>query len=206
MMHGDVPLNLTATSLVTHAYALTGDDKYRTWVLDYLESWTDRIRRNDGICPDNVGPSGAVGECMDGKWWGGYYGWSWPHGFPTIIEPLTVAAMNAVLLTGDMGYLDIPRGQLDFVQSQGREGQRPVAGAPPPHRFGLAVVSAVPTPAPAPALLHVLCRGGSGPPRARAGDEQRMEPAGAGPRQGRRSACRPLVPLPARPALGLTRR
>ena len=121
MMRGDVPLNLTATSLVTHAYALTGDDKYRTWVLDYLESWADRIRRNDGICPDNVGPSGAVGECMDGKWWGGYYGWSWPHGFPTIIEPLTVAAMNAVLLTGDMGYLDIPRGQLDFVQSQGRE-------------------------------------------------------------------------------------
>jgi len=121
MMRGDVPLNLTATSLVTHAYALTGDDKYRTWVLDYLESWADRIRRNDGICPDNVGPSGAVGECMDGKWWGGYYGWSWPHGFPTLIEPLTVAAMNAVLLTGDMGYLDIPRGQLDFVQSQGRE-------------------------------------------------------------------------------------
>ncbi|MXZ42925.1 MAG: hypothetical protein F4Z18_14480 [Caldilineaceae bacterium SB0666_bin_21] len=121
MMRGDVPLNLTATSLVTHAYALTGDDKYRSWVLDYLESWADRIRCNNGICPDNVGPSGTIGECMDGKWWGGYYGWSWPHGFPTIIEPLTVAAMNAVLLTGDMGYLDIPRGQLDFVQSQGRE-------------------------------------------------------------------------------------
>ena len=121
MMRGDVPLNLTATSLVTHAYALTGEDQYRSWVLDYLESWADRIRRNDGICPDNVGPSGAVGECLDGKWWGGYYGWSWPHGFPTIIEPLTVAAMNAVLLTGDMGYLDIPRGQLDFVQAQGRE-------------------------------------------------------------------------------------
>lgn len=121
MMRGDVPLNLTATSLVTHAYALTGEDKYRSWVLDYLESWADRIRCNNGICPDNVGPSGTIGECMDGKWWGGYYGWSWPHGFPTIIEPLTVAAMNAVLLTGDMGYLDIPRGQLDFVQSQGRE-------------------------------------------------------------------------------------
>ena len=121
MMRGDVPLNLTATSLVTHAYALTGDDQYRVWVLDYLESWADRIRDNNGVCPDNVGPSGAIGECMDSKWWGGYYGWSWPHGFPTIIEPLTVAAMNAVLLTGDMGYLDIPRGQLDFVQSQGRE-------------------------------------------------------------------------------------
>lgn len=123
MMRGDVPLNLTATSLVTHAYALTGDARYRTWVLDYIEAWAERIARNGGVCPDNVGPTGQIGECMDGKWWGGYYGWSWPHGFPTIIEPLTVAAMNAVLMTGDMGYLDIPRQQLDYIQAQGREEQ-----------------------------------------------------------------------------------
>ena len=58
---------------------------------------------------------------MDGKWWGGYYGWRWPHGFMTIIEPLTIAAMNAVLLTGDMSYLDIPRGQLDRLLELGRE-------------------------------------------------------------------------------------
>ena len=38
---------------------------------------------------------------MGGKWWGGYYGWRWPHGFMSIIQPLTIAAMNAVLLTGD---------------------------------------------------------------------------------------------------------
>ncbi len=37
---------------------------------------------------------------MDGKWWGGYYGRSWPHGFMNIIESLSIAAMNAVLLTG----------------------------------------------------------------------------------------------------------
>ena len=41
-----------------------------------------------------------VGETMDGKWWGGYYGWSWPHGFMNIIESLSIAAMNAELLTG----------------------------------------------------------------------------------------------------------
>jgi hypothetical protein len=119
-MRGDVPLNLTSTSLVTHAYMLTGDDRYRAWVLEYLEAWAERIERNGGLCPDNVGPTGIIGELMDGKWWGGYYGWRWPHGCMSIIQPLTIAAMNAVLLTGDMRYLDIPRGQLDRMLDLGR--------------------------------------------------------------------------------------
>jgi hypothetical protein len=119
-MHGDVPLNLTATSLITNAYLYTGDERYRRWVLDYLGAWAERIAANDGLCPDNVGPSGKIGECMDGKWWGGYYGWRWPHGFMTILQPLTIAAMNAVLLTGDYRYLDIPRGQLDRIMDLGR--------------------------------------------------------------------------------------
>jgi len=123
-MRGDVPLNLTSTSLITHAYLYTGDEDYRRWVLDYLEAWAERINANDGLCPDNVGPSGVIGERMDGKWWGGYYGWRWPHGLMTIIQPLTIAAMNAVLLTGDMGYLDIPRGQLDRMIDLGRVEDR----------------------------------------------------------------------------------
>ena len=119
-MRCDVPLNLTSTSLITHAYLLTGERDYRDWVVDYLEAWADRIARNDGICPDNVGPSGEIGETMDGKWWGGYYGWRWPHGFMSIIEPLTIAAMNAALITGDLSYLDVPRGQLDRIIELGR--------------------------------------------------------------------------------------
>ncbi|MCW5850191.1 MAG: hypothetical protein KIT87_08915 [Anaerolineae bacterium] len=119
-MRGDVPLNLTATSLVTHAYIWTGEDRYRAWVLDYLDAWADRIQANGGLCPDNVGPNGHIGELMGGKWWGGYYGWQWPHGFMSIIQPLTIAAMNAVLLTGDLGYLDIPRGQMDRMLELGR--------------------------------------------------------------------------------------
>ena len=114
-MSCDVPLNLTATSLITNAYLYTGDDRYRKWVLDYVEAWAERIAANGGICPDNVGPNGIIGETMNGKWWGGYYGWRWPHGFMSIIQPLTISAMNAVLLTGDMSYLDIPRGQLDRI-------------------------------------------------------------------------------------------
>jgi hypothetical protein len=62
----------------------------------------------------------VIGELIDGKWWGGYYGWRWPHGFMSIIQPLTIAAMNAVLLTGDLAYLDIPRGQLDRMLDLGR--------------------------------------------------------------------------------------
>lgn len=119
-MRGDVPLNLTSTSLITHAFMWTGDERYKTWVLDYVEAWAERIAANNGLCPDNVGPNGQIGELMGGKWWGGYYGWRWPHGFMSIIQPLTIAAMNAVLLTGDMRYLDIPRGQLDRMIALGR--------------------------------------------------------------------------------------
>lgn len=119
-MRCDVPLNLTSTSLITNAYLYTGDAHFRQWVLDYLQAWAERIAANNGICPDNIGPNGIIGETLDGKWWGGYYGWRWPHGFMSIIQPLTIAAMNAVLLTGDMSYLDIPRGQIDRIIELGR--------------------------------------------------------------------------------------
>jgi hypothetical protein len=131
-MRCDVPLNLTATSLIANAFLYTGAEKYRRWVVDYLEAWRERIKANGGLCPDNVGPNGLIGETMEGKWWGGYYGWRWPHGFMTIIEPLTIAAMNAVLLTGDLAYLDIPRGQIDRMMELGRmEGGRLLI----PHRY-----------------------------------------------------------------------
>src|SRR6266571_3300969 len=51
MMRGDVPLNLTATSLITNAYLYTGDEKYRQWVLDYVTAWQERTRANSGIVP-----------------------------------------------------------------------------------------------------------------------------------------------------------
>ncbi|NOU91290.1 hypothetical protein GC102_37030 [Paenibacillus sp. LMG 31460] len=113
MTRGDVPLNLNATGLVANAFLHTGEEKYRSWVLDYLSVWEKRTQQNGGIIPDNVGLSGEIGQYNDGKWWGGYYGWRWPHGFMTIIEPLTNACMNAVLLTGDMSKLDLARKQLD---------------------------------------------------------------------------------------------
>lgn len=112
---GDVPLNLGATSLMTHAYAYTGEEKYRAWVLDYLAAWEDRTQKNNGILPDNVGLSGEVGQYNDGKWWGGYYGWRWPHGSFSLLEPTAIAGMNAALLTGEMKHLELLRSQLDML-------------------------------------------------------------------------------------------
>lgn len=118
---GDVPLNLGATSLMLHAYAYTGEEKYRAWVLDYLAAWEERTARNGGITPDNIGLSGEIGEYNDGKWWGGYYGWRWPHGSFSLLEPLCVSGVNAAVLTGDMAHLKLARSQLDMLWGLRRE-------------------------------------------------------------------------------------
>ncbi|MCU4742487.1 hypothetical protein [Natronoglomus mannanivorans] len=115
---GDIPLNLNVTSLVTNAYLHTGDSRYREWVTDYLEAWRERTAENGGIIPDNVGRSGEIGEYTDGAWHGGYYGWSWGGYHYVGIGP-TVAAENAVLLTGNRDHLSFPRSQLDVLIDQG---------------------------------------------------------------------------------------
>ncbi len=119
-MRGDVPLNLTATSLMANAFLYTGDVKYRDWITGYLQAWLERAEANGGVLPDNVGENGVVGENMDGKWYGGYYGWRWPHGFMSLIEPAVIAASNALLLTGDTSHLELPRQLLDAVFERGR--------------------------------------------------------------------------------------
>ncbi|MGW9167183.1 hypothetical protein [Agromyces sp. NPDC055658] len=119
---GDVPLNLNATGQFTHAFLYSGAEKHRQWVVKYLSAWAARAEANEGgIMPDNVGLSGRVGEYLDGKWWGGHYGWRWPHGFLTIIEPLVNAGTNAFLLTGDDSHLDAARKQLDLNFGLGRQ-------------------------------------------------------------------------------------
>ena len=121
MNRGDVPLNLNATSLMTHAFMYSSENRLKDWVLTYLGAWKERTATNNGIMPDNIGLSGKIGEYNDGKWWGGYYGWRWPHGFMTIMEPLTNAAMNAVLLTGNYEHIDLARSQFDLIWSLRKE-------------------------------------------------------------------------------------
>ena len=128
---GDVPLNLGATSLMMHAFAYTGDEKYRAWVVDYLDAWVERTARNGGITPDNIGLSGEIGEYNDGKWWGGYYGWRWPHGSFSLLEPLSVAGTNAAALTGDMRHLRPAALAARHAVGAAQGGGRTAAGAEP---------------------------------------------------------------------------
>ena len=134
VLDGDVPQNMAATALVTNAYLYTGDEKYRQWVLDYVEAWIERMRKNRGIMPDNVGPTGEIGENRGGQWWGGYYGWNSRFSPRIMLNGTIVGAECALLLSGDYGYLDVLRSQLrllfDNAVSDG-DGQLLL-----PHRYG----------------------------------------------------------------------
>ena len=118
---GDAVVNLLATGLAANAFLLTGEEKYREWVLEYTGAWIERAAANGGIVPDNVGLSGEVGEHIDGKWYGASYGWAWPHGWHSVGQAVGVAAQNAALLTGDLGYMDFPRSQIDQLIARGIE-------------------------------------------------------------------------------------
>ena len=125
---GDHPQNLLATSLGLNAYMLTGQKKYRDWVLEYVDAWRQRILDNNSIIPTNIGLDGTIGGATDGKWYGGVYGW----GF-TVVVPQTgalanrnthylafVGFMNAYLLTGDDRYLQPWRDQIDAVNKNAK--------------------------------------------------------------------------------------
>ena len=118
---GDAVVNLAATSLATNAYLLTGEEKYKAWIREYVDAWIARTAENDGIVPDNVGLSGKIGEHIDGKWYGSYYGWSWPHGWHSVGQAIGIAAQNATLLWRDTAYLDFPRSQIDVLIERGIE-------------------------------------------------------------------------------------
>ena len=105
---------------MTNAFLITGDEKYRAWVVEYTDAWVERAQANGGMLPDNVGLSGQVGEYCAGNWYGGRYGWTFPHGFLTLQKATLDAAANAYLLTRDRAYLDLPRQQMDRILEQGR--------------------------------------------------------------------------------------
>ena len=115
VLKGDIPNSLGATALITNAYLYTGEDKYKQWVLNYTEGWLERMRRNDGIMPDNVGPTGQIGENRQGQWWGGLYGWNSFVGNYIMFCSLTIAAECALLLSGDFGYLELLRSQIRIL-------------------------------------------------------------------------------------------
>jgi hypothetical protein len=147
MGRGDVVGNLAATGLAANAFAMSGDRRYRDWVVDYAGAWLERTRANDGQIPDNVGLSGAVGEYVGGRWYGGLYGWTWPHGFYSIAMAAIVAASSATLVTGDTSWLDLGRIVVDraFALGAVREYDEQLMTLPEhwvAQRNGLAAVGA----------------------------------------------------------------
>ena len=123
VMHSDVVVNLGAVALVATAFLYTGDDRYRRWIVDYVEAWIERTRANDGILPDNIGPSGKIGERRQGQWWGGHYGWTGLYGHQMMGCALTIAAEAAQLVTGDAAYLELPRLWLDLLEDKAQTGE-----------------------------------------------------------------------------------
>lgn len=125
---GDHPQNLKATTLALNAYLRTGEEKYRRWLLEYVDAWRERMIANGHIIPTNIGLDGKIGGATKGNWWGGVYGW----GF-TVHDPATKRMvsrnqhaagfqgfMNAYLLTGDDRFLDTWRKQLDAVNANAK--------------------------------------------------------------------------------------
>ncbi|HEX5404441.1 MAG TPA: hypothetical protein VFX16_19305, partial [Pseudonocardiaceae bacterium] len=117
---GDTAVNLAAAGLVLNAWLLSGERRYRDWITDYVGAWRDRAVCNEGIVPDNVAPDGIVGGLLEGRWYGGHYGWSWPHGWYSVGQAATVAALAAATATGEDAYLDLVRPALDTVIGHGK--------------------------------------------------------------------------------------
>ncbi|MDP7017877.1 MAG: hypothetical protein QGG36_18880 [Pirellulaceae bacterium] len=123
---GDHPQNMLATSLALNAYMLSGENKYRDWLLGYVEAWRRRTIENGGVIPTNIGLDGKIGGATNGKWYGGVYGWAFSVEVPqdgTLAHRNTHALgftgfMNAYMLTGDDRFLDVWRKQIDVVNSK----------------------------------------------------------------------------------------
>ena len=146
---GDHPLNLAATNLALNAYMLGREPKYREWILEYVDAWKERTEANGGNIPTNIGLDGTIGGEYGGKWYKGTYGWNFTI-FDGEIEQIAhrntfdagmwLGFGNAFLLTGDPGYIDTLRRQMDNLYAQKKviDGQLMVPqmyGDPRGHQF-----------------------------------------------------------------------
>lgn len=127
---GDNPMNLGATTLALNAYLLTGEQKYKDWVLEYVDAWVERIEKNNGLIPTNIGLDGTIGGAYDGKWYKGTYGWDFSlvmaHNgerklLPSVMGRCPYGFGNALLLTGDRKYIEAWRGVIETVNSNAKQ-------------------------------------------------------------------------------------
>jgi hypothetical protein len=126
---GDHPLNLAATGLAVNAYVLTGEKKYRDWILEYVGAWKQRTDSNGGNIPTNIGLDGKAGGEYGGRWYKGTYGWNftiYDGEIEKIAHRNTFSAgswpgfANAYLVSGDPAYIATLRKQMDNLYAQKR--------------------------------------------------------------------------------------
>ena len=120
---GDVAVNLGSTSLVVNAWLFGHDPRLSSWIHEYVDAWRARAAENTlpgavGVIPDNVGPAGAVGEDHDGAWFGGHYGWTWPHGLYSVETAVMIACVSQLLVDGEITGLELARSPLRAVLDQ----------------------------------------------------------------------------------------
>jgi hypothetical protein len=106
---------------------LTGEEKYRDWVIDYVNAWKERTATTGGNIPSNIGLDGTPGGEYNGQWWKGTYGWNFTI-FDGELQQIAhrnyftsgswPGFSNAYLLTGDTSYIDVLRRQLDNLYAQ----------------------------------------------------------------------------------------
>jgi hypothetical protein len=125
---GDHFLNLVATTLPLNAFLATNEPKYRTWIVDYLDGWLDRMKRNGGVIPSYVDyRDGKIGG-PENRWWGNAYGWGFSPVNPVNgrrenrnrIPRAMVGFQNAVLVAGNQKYADAWRTMIDAVNAHAR--------------------------------------------------------------------------------------
>jgi hypothetical protein len=125
---GDHPLNLASTSLALNAYMLTGEEKYKDWILEYAGAWKQRTDANGGNIPTNIGLNGQAGGEYGGLWYKGTYGWNftiYDGEIDEIAHRNTFSAgswpgfANAYLASkGDAGFVATLRKQMDNIYAQ----------------------------------------------------------------------------------------
>ena len=139
---GDNPLNLCTTTLALNAYMLSGEAKYKDWLIEYVDAWVQRTEDNNGIIPTNIGLDGSIGGSCSGKWYGGVYGWGFTVEVPQtgelahrpyFLHRAHYGFGNALLQTGNRRYVDTWRGVIDKVN----ENAKQIDGKTHyPHMFG----------------------------------------------------------------------
>ncbi|MCW5979788.1 MAG: hypothetical protein KIT09_17035 [Bryobacteraceae bacterium] len=127
---GDNSLNLAATLLHANAYMLTGERKYKDWLVEYVNAWKERTAATGGNIPSNIGLDGKPGGEYGGRWYKGTYGWNFTI-FDGELEQIAhrnyftagswPGFSNALLVTGDQSYVDVLRRQLDNIYAHKKE-------------------------------------------------------------------------------------